>query len=283
MVFWGGTFIAGRFVAQDVGPFSAAFIRFVIASVFLLLMVRRAEGRLPPVRLAQVLPIIVIGMTGVFAYNVLFFSGLKLIGASRAALIIATSPIFITVLSCAFFHERLTRLKAVGVLVSVAGAAIVISRGNLAGIVGDHFGRGELFILGCVASWVAYSLAGKAAMSSVTPLVAVAYSCAVGTAALLVPALIEGLASDLADYSLRSWLCLGYLAVFGTVLGFYWYYDGIKRIGTMRAGQFINVVPVSAVVLAFLILGEPVTPSLLVGGLLVVSGVYLTNRPARAS
>jgi drug/metabolite transporter (DMT)-like permease len=68
------------------------------------------------------------------------------------------------------------------------------------------------------------------------------------------------------------------------VLGFVWFYQGIQRLGAMRAGLFINFVPVSAVLLAFLILGEPLTASLLAGAALVTLGVYLTNRtvaPAR--
>jgi drug/metabolite transporter (DMT)-like permease len=63
------------------------------------------------------------------------------------------------------------------------------------------------------------------------------------------------------------------------VLGFVWFYEGINQIGPTRAGLFINFVPISAILLAFLILGEPLTLSLLFGTLLVSTGVYLTNRP----
>jgi drug/metabolite transporter (DMT)-like permease len=63
----------------------------------------------------------------------------------------------------------------------------------------------------------------------------------------------------------------------GSVLRFVWHYEGIRKIGPTKAGQFINFVPISAVLLAFLILGEPITWSVLTGGLFVISGVYLTN------
>jgi drug/metabolite transporter (DMT)-like permease len=69
-----------------------------------------------------------------------------------------------------------------------------------------------------------------------------------------------------------------YLGFFGTVIGFVWYYEGIKKIGPMKASLFINFVPISAVVMAFFILDEPITLSLLIGTLLVCSGVYLTNK-----
>jgi drug/metabolite transporter (DMT)-like permease len=63
------------------------------------------------------------------------------------------------------------------------------------------------------------------------------------------------------------------------VLGFVWFYEGIKKIGPTKAGLFINFVPISAILMAFLFLDEPLTFSLLVGALLVTTGVYLTNRP----
>ncbi|MCD6298418.1 MAG: DMT family transporter, partial [Deltaproteobacteria bacterium] len=86
-VFWGGTFIAGRVVAKDVGPFVASFLRFAIASVFLLFITWRVDRKLPAIKRAQIIPVILLGMTGVFAYNVLFFKGLKIIEAGRASLI----------------------------------------------------------------------------------------------------------------------------------------------------------------------------------------------------
>jgi drug/metabolite transporter (DMT)-like permease len=139
-------------------------------------------------------------------------------------------------------------------------------------------GSGELLIVTCVLSWVAYSLIGKVVMRTLSPLVAVSYSVAVGSLALFVSACFEGLGENLHGASLLDWLAISYMAVFATVVGFVWFYEGVQHIGTTRAGLFINFVPVFAVSFAFLILDEPVTASLGVGGLLVLVGVYLTNR-----
>jgi drug/metabolite transporter (DMT)-like permease len=89
-----------------------------------------------------------------------------------------------------------------------------------------------------------------------------------------------GLFDQIGGYSARSWTALFYLGFFGTVLGFFWYYSGIKRIGPMKASVFINLVPVSAIFLAYFILGERLTPAMFGGGLLVITGVYLTNSSA---
>jgi drug/metabolite transporter (DMT)-like permease len=108
--------------------------------------------------------------------------------------------------------------------------------------------------------------------------VSVSYSSLAGAIALAVPALREGLTQTIGRASLLDWTSIAYLAVCGTVLGFVWFYQGVERIGTTRAGLFINFVPISAVILAFLMLQEPITWSLAVGALLVLSGVYLANQ-----
>lgn len=276
-VFWGGTFIAGKMTAANVGPFSAAFIRFFFASALLLVLVKRVEGRFPSIQRNMIVPLILLGMTGVFFYNFFFFKGLKLIHASRAALIIANNPVFITIFASIIFKERLALPQIFGIALSVSGAMVVISKGDLASIFYVGVGWGEVFIFGCVASWVAYSLLGKAVVTKLSPLVSVALSALAGDFLLFVPAVCEGLFTDMFLYTASDWLALSYLGVFGTVFGFVWYYQGIKSLGPVKAGLFINFVPVSAVILSYFFLNEPLTFSLVIGAVLVVSGVYLTN------
>jgi drug/metabolite transporter (DMT)-like permease len=278
-IFWGGTFVAARVIAQDMGPFSASFLRFFTASFFLIALILWKEGKLPRLRRHQVIPAVLLGMTGVFAYNVFFFLGLKTVTAGRAALIVANNPVFISLLSAILFGERLHSGKIAGIIFSLSGAIIVISRGNPVALFTGGVGWGELCIVGCVASWVAYSLIGKVIMKDFKPLAAVTWSCLIGATALLPLALFENMTQLAGGFSLADWAGILYLAFFGTVIGFFWYYEGIQEIGLSRASVFINFVPVSGVFLGWLILGEAVNFSLLAGAALVIGGVYLTNRP----
>lgn len=277
-IFWGGTFIAGRMIAQQVPPFSAALLRFVVAVVFLIGFTWKREGKILFPAKRHIFPLILLGLTGIFTYNFFFFKGLKLIEAGRASVIVANNPIIIALCSAYFFKERLTPLKVTGILLSVTGAIIAITKGQVGELVQSGVGFGELYILGCVASWVTYSLIGKALLKDISPLLSVTYSVIVGVVVLAFPACCEGIFSAFVHYPLSIWLSLVYLGVCGTVLGFVWYYEGIQQIGPTRAGLFINFVPISAILLAFLMLGEPITFSLLIGVILVSSGVYLTNK-----
>ena len=281
-VFWGGTFVAAKFVVREVGPYAAAFWRFAMASAVLLAVTLKTEGRLAKLSWREFAGVLVLGATGIAFYNVVYFKGLELIEAGRASLIIATIPVFLCVSSAAVFRERLTGLKVVGILLSVAGAGVVISRGDVARMPDSGIGWGEVLIFGCVVSWVVYSLVGKKVMAGLSPLVSVLYASIVGTVMLAAPAFANGMTKEMWGYSATAWASVAYLALFGTVVGFVWYYEGVKTIGPTRAGLFINFVPISAVTCAFFMLGEPVTWSLFFGGVLVMVGVYLVNRPQTA-
>lgn len=274
--FWGGTFVAGRSLSGVVPPVSAAFFRFALASILLLLITCQRE-RLPRLSWLQLLVVTALGATGIFAYNLFFFKGLTLMAAGRASLIIALNPVFIALTSALIHKEPLSLRRIIGILLSVTGAVIVITRGDPLSLFDGGLGQGEMLIFGCVLSWTLYSVIGKIAMRGLSPLVAVCYSSIAGTLLLMVMALRQGSFVEALSYSPAAWISIGYLGLFGTVVGFLWYFQGIQAIGPSRAAVFISFVPVNGVLLATLLLGEPLTLSLLTGGVLVVSGSYLAN------
>ena len=279
MALWGGTWVAGRVLAQSIHPMSAAFLRFALASALLVLMCCRAEGRMPRLRREQILPVMFLGATGVFIYSYFFFTGLQTIAAGRAALIVASIPVCISVISAIFYKEKFGPVRIIGALTSLVGVSVVIADGNPLLLLSGGVSHGDFMILGCVASWTAYSLGGRAVMKTVLPLTAVAWSSLFGTIMLFPAALMGGLMEDLVRARPIDWVCIVYLGALATALAYFWYYQAISVIGASRAGIFINTVPVFAMLMGFLLLGEPVHLSLVTGGLMVVTGVYLTNKP----
>lgn len=275
--FWGGTFVAGRMLSDGMGAFSAAFLRFLTASICLVWFMYSRAGGLPVLNKKGWVGVCLLGATGVFAYNAFFFTGLQTVPAGRAAVIVSTNPIFITLLAALFFGEKLTPRKGLGICLSVTGATIAISRGDPVSLFSGGLSSGDLAIFGGVASWLAYSLLGKRMMGFLTPHAAITYSCITGTVMLFPFALYEGLVGDFAGYTASHFLCILYLGVLGTVVGFTWFYEAINEIGASRAAVFINFVPVAAILSGWFFLGEPLSISLLAGVSLVVTGVYLTN------
>ena len=276
-VFWSGVFPAVNIVLKSMGLFTSVFLRFWAASVILLIVLRFREHRLPRPSPRETVLVVVLGLLGITVYNSLFMAGLSLVEASRAALIVPTNPAFTALFASLLLKERLGAVRATGVGLSVLGALWVLAKGNPAAFFSMNFGLGELLLVLCIFIWSAYTLLGRVALSSLSPLALTAYVMAAGAIPTAIPAWYEHEA--FARVTWQSWTALGYLVVFGTVIPFLWFYEGVKALGAARASQFINLVPPLAVAESILILGEAFTPALLVGAALVIAGLYLTNKP----
>jgi len=277
-VIWGGTFVVARYTVQSVEPFTLAFLRFLVANLILLPIGFFQLGKeLFRMSLRQLVSFFILGLTGIFLYNLFFFTGLESMEASRASILVSTNPIFIALLSSLFRHESINFRKFLGLFLSMTGAVMVISRGQFGVLFQHGIGRGETLILGCVGSWVLYSVVGKFVLHHTSPLKAVFWSMVFGDTMLFFPAWRQGLFSQSFSWSLGPWLGILYMAILSGVIGFIWYYQGIEKLGTTLASQFINMVPISAVVFGILFLHEPLTGSLLVGTMGVIAGVILTQ------
>ncbi|MBM3116990.1 DMT family transporter [Jeongeupia naejangsanensis] len=280
-VIWGGSFVAGRHLAGELAPLLAASLRFIVASAMLLgyLLLTRQRLVMPDAR--QWGQLALLGLCGIFLYNLCFFLGLQQTTASRAALIVALNPAAIALLSWLFFRERLTRLQGIGIALCVFGAAWVIVHRDVPGSPAPQNRAGDALILGCVLCWALYSVLSRSVSTVIGALLTVCYSIWIGTAMLVATAgwfLPAAAWTGVANLSLAQWLSLLYLGGLSSALAYIWYYDGIRQIGASRAGAFIALNPVSAVLLGSLLFGEVITPAIAVGAILVVAGIMLNNR-----
>ena len=284
MALWGATWVSGRIVAQQMSPFPAAFLRFLFASAFLyVLLCREAAqrgGGWPRLDRALLPGVAFLALTGVFLYNALFFSGLARIQAGRAAMIVACVPSAVALYSALVLRTPTGAVKSLGIALSLFGVAVILSGGDPRTLFAHGASLGDVLILGCLVTWAAYTIAGGSVMRRATPLSAVGWSCILGCAMLLPPALGTGLAPQTLDASWFIWGNLVFLGVGATGLAFTWYYDGILALGAARASVFLNLVPVFATILGSLLLGEDAGHALVLGGGMVLSGVILANRPA---
>lgn len=278
---WGGTFVAGRFLAGSLSPVFAASLRFLLASTALLGFLWLARIPLARPTPKQWLQLALLGFFGIFSYNLCFFYGLQYINASRASLIVALNPAVIGLASWWLFKERLGRAKTAGIATCIVGAALVIVSRNpqLLAATPDAW-IGDLLILGCVLSWGVYSLFSRELNQTLGPVQTVTFSILIGTVMLWILTAVRGELSwqALNDLGLAQWLSLIYLGVLGSALAYIGYYDGIRKIGATRSGVFIALNPLTAVILGALLLGEQLMPAMYVGGGLILSGIYLCNK-----
>jgi len=279
-VVWGGTFIAGRIAAPEMPPPTAALIRYVTASLALLAMTFAMEDGLPALDRRQWLMVTLLGFAGVAGYNYLFMVGLQTVPASRGSLIMALNPAATMIGAALFLREPITIAKIVGTLLALTGVAVELGGGNPLALVSGEIGEGELALFGCVVGWAAYTLIAKN-VTGLSALAVTTYAALIGM--LMLAALVVTRGDPLVPHaSLRVWLALVYMGVLGTALAFVWFLEGVKTLGPARAAIFVNLVPVAAITLGLLLLGERLTVAMLVGAALVVAGVWIINRPASA-
>ncbi len=289
-ILWGGTFIAGRVASAELPPLGSGFLRFVFASLTLLFAVGIFEKLTPFGKLnwRQWLGTALLGATGIFVYNLCFFSALAIISASRTSLFVALNPVMTTVLAYLVLREPVTKMKALGIGVALIGVWIVVTRGDLSQLMAG-FGRGELFMLCAVFSWAVYTLINRwllqAKAQRSNPLSVLQMVCL----AACWGAIFLGLAcafqhpeiftfNRLSSISTKTWVSLAFLGILGTAVAFVWYAQGLSKLGAARTVIFNNLVPVFGVLLGWLILKEPLSLSLLIGGAMAVTGVFLVNR-----
>jgi len=279
MFFWGGTWIAGRIIAREVSaPLGIAAIRFVVTAMVLAAALLLSGRTLPRLRSSREWGVVCgLGFFGIFLYGLCFFYGLQHITAGRGALVVALNPVVIVLAAWLFGHERMNRRKALGSAIALAGCLTVIGNGNPLALIQGTVGVGEWLIIGCVLSWAAYTFIGRQATKTLSPLATTLYGSLVGAAFLGIAALVQG---DMAPaiWSGQVWAAMLFLAIFGTAIAYTWFTEAVHQLGAGHASIFINLVPVFAVLQAALLLDERLGLSVLVGGLLVIAGVWLTTQ-----
>lgn len=273
-LFWAGTFIATRMAAQVFGPFTGASFRYVIALSLMIPLCLFQDKHFFRITRKQLLQLSLLGLTGIFGYSFFFFNGMKLVPASHGALLVALNPAFVMVLTSWQSKKRIGNWKLLGLALSLIGVVIVISRGNYSNIF-SGFQWGDAFMLGCPITWALYTFFAGSALKTVKPMQAATWATLTGWIMILLFVPFEPFPTVVKP---EIWMAVSYLGIFGTVLGFVWYYEGIQKIGALKTSVFNNLIPVFALALSVLILGEHLEPSTLWGAGFVITGVVIINR-----
>jgi drug/metabolite transporter (DMT)-like permease len=278
-VCFGGTWPAGKLAVDDVTPFTVAATRFTLATLLLAVWASRRRRLALPRR--RDLPLVLaLGATAVAGYNALFLYGLELAPASWGAIIVpGLAPVFTVLIAWPVLGERIGARGIAGLLVAFAGLIAVIGPGG--GVDGDRLLGALLFVAGA-ACWGVYSVLGKSATARFGAVTATLYATATGALLLLPFSIGESGWSEVANAGLSAWASILYLAVFGTVLAFVLFYEGVRRIGASQATAFALLIPIFGVLGSVLVLGESIGAGTLVGGIAILAGLWLVQKPATA-
>jgi len=215
-----------------------------------------------------------LGLVGHCAYQYLFIGGLAFTSVANGALIVASSPIVITLLSTITGKERIGALHWAGTVLSFLGIYLVVGRGAH---VSEASVRGDVMLLAAVVCWALYTLGARPLMARHSPVGVTAVSMLLGTIMYL-PLAAPALAStEWSAVSVLTWVKLVYSALFAICIAYTIWYAAVREIGSARTSVYSNLLPIVAMVTAYVWLREPLGPAKLGGAAAVLAGVALTR------
>ncbi len=278
---WGVNFPILKAVLEHVEPLALNALRFPLAAVVLALLLPRGVGESRP-RREDVPRIVGLAVLGHGLYQLAFIEGIDATLAGNASLLLATTPVWALILSVARGHERADGLVWTGVGVTVAGMALVVLGGRGPVAVGGSTLRGDLLMIAASLLWALYTVGGRRPVERYGALRLTAWTLWAGTPLVVAAGVPQLRTTEWGAMGPWVWAGVGYSAVFALAVAYLIWYRGVRRIGTARTAAYSNLVPVAALLTAWLWLGEVPAPLQLAGAAVVLAGLTAT-RKGRAS
>ncbi|WP_108308374.1 DMT family transporter [Metalysinibacillus jejuensis] len=275
---WGGNFVIGRAVSDQIAPFSLAFLRWCTAFIIFFPIayphVKKHWRALWQYRFI----VLLMAFTGVAAFNTLVYIGLHYTTSINASLMNSSTPIMIYILSFLLLREKLSLQQLIGTLLSLSGVAFIIAKGQFASLLSFQFNKGDMIVLVAVMCWSLYSLLVKKYATVLHGQATFLVTIALGILMLLPFFIYEVVTRpDAIIWNMGTISAIGYVGVFASIVAFLSWNTGVIKIGANRAGIFLNFIPVFASIFAVIFLNEQLALYQLLGGFAVILGVLLCN------
>jgi drug/metabolite transporter (DMT)-like permease len=272
---WSANFVVSKAAIGVLGPFTFTSLRYVVAAATLLAVLRWRTGSLRwPAGYGRQL--FVMGAIGFGAYQLLWSLGLTQITAGDSALLIAASPVFTALLAGAVGMDRLTAPKLAGALIAFAGVAVVVASGNELALGASLLG--DVLTLSAAAIWAVYTTAGARIMRTVDPLPATVWTVVAGAIVLAPFGVWEAATSPPVTISPEALLAVLYAGALAAGIANVFVFNAIRLVGPTRVTATQFLVPAGALLLGAWFLDEPIGFAQVVGGAIIVLGVWLTRR-----
>jgi drug/metabolite transporter (DMT)-like permease len=277
VAFWSGNYIAGKIALREFPPLLLAGLRIGLAGVMVLPVYAWERRKKRANWTRRDVPLLMgLGIVGVTLNQLFFIVGLSRTSVAHSSLIIGLTPIQVLILARWRGLERITAQKAVGMAIALAGVAVLKVFDPRAGGGATWLGDFFTFLTGlCFAIFTVFGKEVTDRHSSVT----VNTFAYVGGALMLAPLTIwEASRRPLTQISVAAWLAVIYMALFASLLAYLIYYYALTQVAASRVAAFSYLQPVFATVMGVVILNETVSLPVILGGGVILAGVYLTER-----
>ena len=273
---WGVNFSVLKVILRDLDPLALNALRFPLASLALWTLVRRLPGASRP-EPADVVRVLVLGVLGNIAYQLCFIFGLNWTLAGNASLLLATTPIWTVVLSSAVGHERPGKWVFIGIIGTFAGMFLVIKGRGDALDFGNSSVRGDILMVMSAILWSIYTVGGRKLVREYGALRMTAWTLWAGTPFLVLLGVPALLGTDFGAVSTGAWLGVLYSGVMAIAIAYLLWYRGVQRLGNSRTAVYSNLVPVAALITAWVWLGEVPSGPQAAGAAVILAGLSVAR------
>jgi len=278
VIVWGASFIATKIALREISPVTAVWLRFSMGVIILGLAVA-LRNQLSLLRRSEWAYFALLGFLGVTLHQWLQSNGLQTSEAGTTAWIVSMTPVFMAVLGWIVLKEKLGWIKIAGILLAFIGVLIVVSKGDIRSISIGKFGApGDKLILISALNWAVFSALSRRGLKTHSATLMMFYVMSFGWLFISILFFARQNISEIGKLTINGWFGITFLGVFCSGLAYIAWYDALQALTTAQTGVFLYIEPLIAVVVAFFILGEAITSALLIGGAVIILGVWLVNR-----
>jgi drug/metabolite transporter (DMT)-like permease len=281
-LFWSGNFIVGKAASYfEIPPFTLNFYRWTFAWLILAPFTLKEIFQKKDHILQNIKLILILGITSITIFNSIVYYSLNFTQVISGVLMISTIPVMIIFFSWVFNIERTNLYQILGVIFSLLGVAIIVTKADLNILINLDFNKGDVWMVVAMFSWAMYSalLRKKKFELSQTSLLEVIISAGL---ILLLPAyLIELSLGFKLNVNIPFILTLSYVVLFPGLASFICWIKGIAIIGSNRSGIFLHLMPIFSTVLAILIFKEKFMNFHLFGAAFIVGGIFLSSKKVK--
>jgi drug/metabolite transporter (DMT)-like permease len=275
VLIWGFNLPLVKIALREFEPLAFNAVRFSLASILLLLLLRGYGESLRTSR-KDMLWLLGLGLLGQTAYQVFFIEGIDRTTASHTALIFGVTPVLVAVLSLLLGHERVGGAGWAGAALAFGGEYLIIA-GKAPAEGPTPTLRGDLLILAAALCWCLYTVLAHPLLARHSPLKVTTLSVVWGTLGMIPFCLPAIAAQSWRSIPPAMWAAAVGSSLFALVIAYLLWYRSVHRVGNVRTAVYSNLVPVSGTLAGWSILGERLYPLLAVGAAAIFAGIALTR------
>jgi drug/metabolite transporter (DMT)-like permease len=279
---WGASFVATKISLQYVDPSTVVWLRFSMGVIILGFAVKlHKQFALPAGR--DWAYFAVLGFLGITFHQWLQSTGLLTAQATTTAWIITSTPIFIALLGFIILKERLAWYQVAGIILATFGVLLVVTKGNLSSLTAGRFGTpGDFLVLISALNWAIFSTLSRSGLKKHPSTLMMFYVMSFGWVFTSMLFFTRSGVRQIFSIPLDGWIAITFLGILCSGVAYIFWYDALQVLPVAQTGAFLYLEPMITVIVAAFVIGESILLATLIGGITILIGVWLVNRPSPA-